>query len=116
MAIELLDPEKLFSTDDNDELGGDDSFPDAVIMIELGSGRYAAVNATTKGPDPMTVGLLATFPTEEEADIWEKKYLLSGNRVNKSFQEAREIAIGKPAIHGLALQTAAHTVAIHWVR
>ena len=118
MPIELLDPELLFDRDtkDNDELGGDDSFPDAVTLIDLGGNRFGAVNTTTVGPDPMTVGLLACFASDAEADKWETVFKLTGERVSKTFQEARDIAIGKPSIYGLGLQVDAQTRAIHWVR
>ncbi len=115
MSIELLDNPVDIGTKDIDLLGGDDSFPDAVIMIDLGGGRFGAVNATTTGPDPMTVGMLAVFATEKEAEIWEGIYF-TGNKVNKTFQEAREIAVSKPNIYGLALQRNGNTAAIHWVR
>lgn len=97
-------------------MGGDSNFPDAVIMITLGGGKFAAVNVTTAGPDPMTVGALVCFATEKEVDIWEAKWKLTGTKINKSFQEAREIAISKPSIHGLALVENAETKHIHWVR
>lgn len=116
MPIELLGSSTDADTRDDDLLGGDDSFPDAVVMISLGGGKFAAVNATTAGPDPMTVGLLTTFASEQEAEKWESVYGLTGERVTKSFQEAREIAAGKPSVYGLALQQDARTVAIHWVR
>jgi hypothetical protein len=115
MAIELIDNPLGIGTDDKDRLGGDSSFPDAVIVIELGGGRYGAVNASTPAPDVMTVGLIACFATEKEAEIWEEKYF-SGNKVSKTFEEAREIATSKPNIYGLALQRNANTAAIHWVR
>lgn len=102
-------------TQDKDTLGNDPSFPDAVIMLSLGGGKYAAVNTTTPGPDPMTVGLLVCFATEKEAETWEAQYM-TGDKVTKEFQEAREIAVSKSNIYGLALTEAARTVAIHWVR
>jgi hypothetical protein len=116
MPIELLDNVTDADTRDDDLLGGDDAFPDAVVMISLGGGKFAAVNATTTGPDPMTVGLLAVFASEKEAEKWEAVYNLTGERVTKTFQEARELAVSKPSIYGLGLQQEARTVAIHWVR
>jgi len=103
------------NTQDKDTLGNDPSFPDAVIMLSLGGGKYAAVNTTTPGPDPMTVGLLVCFANEKEAELWESAYM-SGEKVSKEFQEARDIAVSKSNIYGLALTQAARTVAIHWVR
>lgn len=116
MPIELLDSHTDLGTRDDDLLGGDDSFPAAVVMISLGGGKFAAVNATTTGPDPMTVGLLAVFATEKEAETWETAYDLSGEHVTKAFDEARDLAVSKPTIYGLGLQQEARTVAIHWVR
>lgn len=103
-------------TDDKNELGNDPNFPDAVIMIDLGGNKFAAVNITTTGPDPMTVSGLVCFANDKEAELWESKWKLTGNRVSKSFQEARELAISKSNIHGLALQQNAETAHIHWVR
>lgn len=102
-------------TDDKDVLGNDSNFPDAVILIGVGGGRYAAVNCTTDGPDPMTVALLVCFATEKEAEIWEAIYF-DGEKVNKEFQEARDIALSKSNIYGLALQEAGVTKHIHWVK
>lgn len=106
---------EYLNTENSNQLGNDDNFPDAVIMIELG-GKYAAVNLTTHGPDPMTVGALVCFATEKEAELWEQVFNLSGARVSKTFDEARALAISKPAVHALALQVAAQTRHIHWVR
>jgi hypothetical protein len=116
MPIELVNNISDAGTRDDDILGGDDSFPSAVVMISLGGGKYAAVNTTTTGPDPMTVGLIAVFPSEEEAEFWGETFGLKGDLVTKSFEEAREIAVSKPTIHGLGLQYQARTVTIHWVR
>lgn len=102
-------------TDDKDELGNDSNFPDAVIMLFLGNDKYAAVNTVTTGPDPMTVNCLVCFASEKEVEVWEAKYM-TGEQVTKSFQEARELAISKPTIHGLALQVNGETRHIHWVR
>jgi hypothetical protein len=102
-------------TEDNTVLGNDPSFPDAVIMLSLGGNKFAAVNVTTIGPEPMTVGLLVCFATEQEAEIWEAQYM-TGEHVNKEFQQARDIAVSKPNVYGLALQQGARTVSIHWVR
>lgn len=114
----IIDAPKFFDdldTSDKDVLGNDPNFPDAVIMISLGGGKFAAVNVTTPGPDPMTVGCIACFASEKEAEIWEALYF-TGEKVSKDFQEAREIALGKSNIHGLALQKGGISVHIHWVR
>lgn len=112
----IIDIENLISTQDNGALDNPGDFPDAVIMISLGAGKYAAVNATTSGPDPMDVNVLAVFANDTEAEIWENKWQLTGERVNKKFNEARDIAISKPSIYGLGLQVNANTATIHWVR
>lgn len=112
----VIDIEKLIGTEDNELLDTPSDFPDAVIMISLGNGKYAAVNATTPAPDPMDVNIIAVFANENEAEIWEQKWGLTGERVNKKFNEARDIAVSKPSVFGLGLQVNANTVAIHWVR
>jgi hypothetical protein len=84
-------------------------------MLFLGNDKYAAVNTVTTGPDPMTVNCLVCFASEKEVEVWEAKYM-TGEQVTKSFQEARELAISKPTIHGLALQVNGETRHIHWVR
>lgn len=114
----ILDAPKFFEdldTSDKSELGNDPNFPDAVVMLSLGGGRYAAINMTTSGPDPMTVSFLVCFATDKEAEIWEQQYM-TGEHVNKEFQEAREIAVSKPNIHGLALQVGGVSRHVHWVR
>jgi hypothetical protein len=97
-------------------LVNDSGFPDSIMMIGLGNGKYAAINATTPPPDPMTVGLLAVFASEEEISKFNAIYDLGGDNVTKKFEEAREIALSKTAIHGLALQENGKTIMIHWVR
>ena len=109
-------PTFLSDTKDNTDLGGDSNFPDALIMLEQGDGKYLAVNATTPGPDPMTVNLLACFTNEKDAEAFQQTYEMTGTQVDKNFEEAREIAISKPLVHLLALQANGTTVYIHWVR
>lgn len=115
---DLIQAPKFFEdlgTDDDDILDDGSNFPDAVIMISLGGGRYGAMHVTTTGPDPMTVNVLVCFATEAEAEIWETANM-SGEQVNKDFKEARDIAISKPNISGLALMVNAIPRSIHWVR
>lgn len=102
--------------DDDNQLGGADDFPDAVVMIHLGNEKYAAVNTTTSGPDPMTVNLLATFMDTSAAEKWGEAQNLTGEYVDKKFEEARNLAISKPSISGLGLQVNGVTSKIHWVR
>ena len=106
--------EDLKTSDEND-LGNDPDFPDAVIMLSLGGGKFCAINATTTGPDPMTVNFLVCFATDKEADNWESVHM-KGEHVNKEFQEARQIAVSKPNIYGLALIVSGQIKHIHWVR
>ena len=112
----VIDIDKLIGTQDNDVLDTPGDFPDAVIMISLGAGKYAGVNATTNGPEPMEVNVLVVFANDNEAEIWENKWGLTGERINKKFNEARDVAIAKPNVYGLGLQVNANTAAIHWVR
>jgi hypothetical protein len=62
------------------------------------------------------VAVLAVFANDNEAEIWEQKWKLTGERVNKKFNEARDIAVSKPNVYGLGLQVNANTATIHWVR
>lgn len=112
----VIDIDKLIDSQDSDMLDTPGDFPDAVIMISLGAGKYAAVNATTNGPDPMDVNIIVVFANDNEAEIWEQKWQATGDRVTKKFTEARDIAIRKPNVYGLGLQVNANTAAIHWVR
>lgn len=112
----IIDAAPKFFTDDNEEIGNDNSFPAAVVMINLGGGKYAAINLTTSDPvDPMTVNFLVCFATEDEASLWEIAHF-TGDKVTKEFQEARDIAVSKENIHGLALMQNSTAVNIHWVR
>lgn len=112
----VIDTEKLIDTQDSDIIDTPSDFPDAVIMISLGAGKYAAVNATTPALDPMDVNVIAVFANDKEAEAWEQKWKLTGERVNKKFNEARDIAVSKPNVYGLGLQVNANTAVIHWVR
>jgi len=114
----IIDAPKFFDdldTEDKDILGNDSNFPDAVIMLRRDDGKYCAVNVTTPEPDPMTVSALVCFATDKEAEFWEAKYM-TGEHVNKSFQEARDLCISKNNIHALALQVNGETQHLHWVR
>ena len=92
-------------------------FPQEVFLIEVEPTKYACVNATTNGPDPMTVGLIAIFDSEAEIDIFENRFPnVKGEKIKRTFQEARQIAIEKLTVYGLGLQTNAQTLHIHWVR
>lgn len=105
-------------TDDQSELLDDSGFPEGLILLSLGGNRYAAVNATTSGPDPMTVGLIACFRSDDDCTAFEYRYGLEGEHVSKTFPEAREIALSKgdQNIYGLGLQSQNGTEIIHWVR
>ena len=102
----------------DESLSDDSGFPHGLILLSLGAGRYAAVNATTSGPDPMTVGLIACFRNADDATAFEYRYNLTGEQETKTFPEAREIALAKgdQNIYGLGLQSQNGTEIIHCVR
>jgi len=103
-------------TKDQELLAIQNNFPEDLILISLGNNRYAAVNSTTPGSDPMVANLIAVFANKEQAEIWEKIWNLSGEHVDKKFSEAREIACSKPNIWGLGLQVNGQTHDIHWIK
>lgn len=114
MSITLDQPPKGIILDES-ELGGFGGFPDSLYLISVGNDKYAANNATL--PDGQNVNGLATFPDQEEA----KGYMgllagLSGEIVQKSFEEAREIAKSKPVLSCLFLFVFGKIVEVHYVR
>jgi len=100
---------------DLDSLSG---FKNGVCMIDCGDGKYACNNATTPGPDPMTVDGIACFPDEEEATVYmaTPKYGLRGTVVRKTLEEARAIAVSKPAIQALLFMEGSKVKEIMYVR
>jgi hypothetical protein len=98
-----------------EELGGFGGFPDKVYLISVGGGKYAANNATA--PDGTVLDGLACFPSPDDATTYMGLLAgLSGEIVSKTFEEAREIAKGKPKLNCLLLFLGGHIVEIHYVR
>lgn len=98
-----------------EELGGFGGFPDQLYLISMGDGKFAANNATA--PDGTTLDGLACFPSPDDATTYMGLLAgLSGEIVRKSFEEAREIAKGKPKLNCLLLFVAGHIVEIHFVK
>lgn len=97
------------------ELGGFGGFPDKVFLISVGGDKYAANNATL--PDGQNINGLACFPDADEATTYMGMLAgLSGEIVSKSFEEAREIAKGKPVLSALFLFSGGKIVEVHYVR
>lgn len=114
-----LDPlqELLERTDDSDIFDGYE-FPENLILIRVGEDAYACINTT---PDPIAdatfnVNAIVAFLDEEEATIYKAKWKMSGTNVNKTFQEARKIAISKETIQAIAVQRNGTTFQLHYVR
>jgi hypothetical protein len=114
-----LDPlqELLERTDDFDVFDGYD-FPENLILINITGDTYACINTT---PDPVndptfSVNAIVAFLDEEEANIYKAKWKMSGKNVNKTFQEARKIAIAKETIQAIAVQRNGTTFQLHYVR
>ena len=98
-----------------EELGGFGGFPDKLFLISVGGDKYAANNATA--PDGTALDGLACFPSPDDATTYMGLLAgLSGDIVGKTFEEAREIAKGKPKLNSLLLFVAGHIVEIHFVR
>lgn len=98
-----------------EELGGFGGFPDRLFLISMGEGRFAANNATA--PDGTALDGLACFPSPDDATTYMGLLAgLSGEIVGKSFEEAREIAKGKPKLNCLLLFVGGHIVEIFFVR
>jgi len=106
-SLDLTLPEDL--------LGGYGEFPDKLYLIQVSLGKYACNNATL--PDGQTVNGLACFPSHDDCDTY--MALLEGiygDIVPKSFEEARQIAIGKPILSALFLFMDGHIMDVHYVR
>lgn len=97
-------------------LGGFGGFPDRLYLINVGGDKYACNNITPTGEEKAINGL-ACFPDPDEATSYMGLLAgLSGEIVSKSFEEAREIAIGKPILNAMILFVGTRIVEIHWVR
>jgi hypothetical protein len=111
----VLDAPPRGITLDEDLLGGFGGFPDRVFLISVGGDRYACNNATLT--DGQTINGLACFPSGDDATTYMGILQgLSGEIVGKSFEEAREIAIGKPVLSALFLFQGERIVEVHYVR
>ncbi len=114
--IELLDPNVI--TESSNSLEGTSGFPDTIFVIAFGNNKFAAVNATTPPPDPMTLELLSSFLTESDASTYfanVASQLPPGGEVKSMlFEEFREIAKSKPAIKGIALWVKGAIALIHY--
>ncbi len=98
-----------------EELGGFGGFPDRLFLIGMGGDKYAANNGTA--PDGTVLDGLACFPSPDDATTYMGLLAgLNGEIVGKSFEEARQIAQGKPKINCLLLFVSGHIVEIHFVR
>ncbi len=96
-------------------LGGFGGFPDSLFLISVGNGKYAANNATLT--DGEAINGLACFPSPDDATTYMGLLAgLNGEIVQKSFEEAREIALSKPVLHAMFLFVDGRIVEVHWVR
>lgn len=97
-------------------LGGFGGFPDSLFLISVGGDKYACNNVTPMGEEKPINGL-ACFPDPDEATSYMGLLAgLSGDIVQKSFDEARQIAISKPVLNCMLLFVGTRIVEIHWVR
>ena len=114
MSIELLES-PLISSFDEGMWDSISNFPDEIYLISVGEGKYACNNATT--PDGMTVNGLSCFPSVDDAiSYMAQPGMLSGDTKRVSFEDAREIAKGKPVLDSLLLWDNSRIVEIHFVR
>lgn len=91
-------------TDETIDIVGFDEFPESLFMVRLGeTDKYGALGVTTTGPEKLNAQLLATFRKEDHAKSFIDKYGVGDTAVEKTFDEAREIAVSKHYVHGLAL-------------
>lgn len=107
------------ATEQGVDVVGVDGFPEDVFMVKYGD-KYAAVNATTKGPDPITVNALCVMATDRQAQLYMDTYMdqvpVGGKIISVKFEEAREIAMSKrPNVKALSLWENGGTKHLHWV-
>lgn len=103
-------------TIEREKLGGFGAFPENILLISIGGGKYAC-NCGHSIPDKMPVDGLACFPTQEDATIYMSLPAgLSGETVPKTFNEAREIAKSKPHLNCLMLFVEGKIRALHWLK
>lgn len=117
MSAVLDRPGVVIGENPGEALGSDAGWPNSISMIYLGNAKYAAVNVGNVGDEQGIEGnFLACFESQQDVDALEAKYHFGGEVVQKSFSEAREIAVSKPNIHGLSLQRDAMSAQLHWVK
>ncbi len=96
-------------------LEGFGGFPDSLILISVGGDKYACNHAIL--PDGQAINGLACFPSADDATTYMGLLAgLSGDMVKKSFEEARQIAIGKPVLSALFLFIDGHILDVHYIR
>lgn len=98
-------------------LGGVGAFGDRVFLIHVGENRFAANNVTL--PDGQMINGLATFPSADDAVSYmglDMARGIAGDIVQRSFEEARQIAISKPKLHAVLLFADNRVIDIHFVR
>ena len=114
MAIELLN-NPLITSLEEDMMGSFGSFPDEIYLISVGENKYACNNATT--PDGMEVNGLACFLSPDDATTYmSAETHLEGDIKKSSFNDARDIAKGKPVLDCLFLFQGVQIIEIHFVR
>ncbi len=112
---QVVESGPLGLTLDESMLGGFGGFPDRLFLISVGGDRFACNNATL--PDGQNINGLACFPSADDATTYMGLLGgLSGDIVGKSFEEAREIAIGKPVLSALFLFFDGKIVEVHYIR
>lgn len=117
MSAVLDRPGVVIEENPGETLGSDIGWPSSISMIYLGNSKYAAVNVgNVNGQDGVEGNFLACFESQEDVTAFEAKYHFGGQVVQKSFSDAREIAVSKPNIHGLSLQRDAMSAQLHWVK
>jgi hypothetical protein len=100
-----------------DELGAYGAFGDKLYLIHVGDGKYAVNNISL--PDGQQIDGLAAFMSLDDAYTYmglDMARGISGDVVQKSFSEAREIAISKPQLMALIMFSGGQIIDIHYVR
>jgi hypothetical protein len=102
---------------EEDLLGGYGGFGDRVFLIHVGDERYAANNVTL--PDSQNINGLAAFPSADDAVTYMGQDMargIGGDIVQKTFEEARQIAISKPTLQAVLLFVGNRVVDYAFVR
>ena len=108
------------TTLDDNSLDSAMGFEGTMCVIAVGDkddGKYACNNATTPPPDPMEANGLAVFHNKESAEMYMGSLNgLSGEVVEKTLEECRQIAMGKPRLNALFFMIGPIIVKIHFIR